>query len=357
MMSKAKKFPAKSLGIRSKLISLIIKAMSKTGFFCVYGFLRSRMFKHLVPIIAYHRVSEVDDYPWSLTPVTPKEFEQEIRYLSHKYHIISLDDLVTYSDKLKTLPPKTAVVTFDDGYKDTYRNAYPILKKYRIPATVFLTTGHIGTGKLFWWDKVGYVIWKTESNTIDLGELGIHHLNSASSRLQMSNTVITTLKQFSIKKRDELINGMVVSNGVDIPPNLGEKLILSWDEIKEMSKNGISFGAHTVSHPILSRLSLEAASKEILDSKKHIEKELGQEVTTFCYPNGEPGDFSGDIEGILKSNGFKCAITLSPAAFVSPTSRIYELPRIPGTTSFDKFKLVTSGLYTDLYPIWSLLRR
>jgi peptidoglycan/xylan/chitin deacetylase (PgdA/CDA1 family) len=331
--------------------------MSKTGLFCAYGFLRSRLIKQQVPIFAYHRVSMATDFPWSLTPVTPQNFEREIRYLSHRYQIIALDELITSFNKFKTLPPKTAVVTFDDGYKDTYLNAYPILKKNNIPATVFLTTGHIGTGKLFWWDKVGYVICKTELTTLDLGELGMYHLNSAGNRLQVANLISARLKQLPIKNRDELINRMVNSSGVDIPPNLGEELILSWNEIKEMSKNGINFGSHTVSHPILTRLPLEVARKEIIDSKKDIEKELSQEVTTFCYPNGEPGDFNNDIEGILKSNGFKCSVTLIPAAFVSPASQLYELPRIPGTASFDTFKLVTSGLYTDLSPVWSLLRR
>jgi peptidoglycan/xylan/chitin deacetylase (PgdA/CDA1 family) len=123
-----------------------------------------------------------------------------------------------------------------------------------------------------------------------------------------------------------------------------------------MSRNGISFGAHTVSHPTLSRLPLEAARKEILDSKRHIEKELGKEVTTFSYPNGEPGDFNGDIEEILKSNGFRCAVTYTPAAFVSPTPQLYRLPRI-GEPSFDKFELIMSGLYFDVVAKCSRLRR
>jgi len=357
MICKVKKLSMKSSSIQGKLVSITLKTMRITGFFGAYEFLRFCLAKQQVPIIAYHRVSPVNDYPWSLTPVTPQDFEQEIRYLSNRYKIVSLDELVTSFNKYKTLPPKTAVVTFDDGYKDNYLNAYPILKKYNIPATVFLTTGHISTGKLFWWDKVAYVIWKTELNTLDLGELGTYHLNSSRSRLQVTNAVTARLKQIPAENKDSLIRGMVKSSGVDIPPNLGKEIILSWDDIREMSRDGIEFGAHTVSHPILTRLPLEEARKEIIDSKKHIEKELGQEVTTFCYPNGEPGDSNSDIEDILKSNGFRCAVILKPSAFVSSTMRLFSLPRIAGTASFDTFRLVTSGLYTDLYSLRSLLRR
>jgi peptidoglycan/xylan/chitin deacetylase (PgdA/CDA1 family) len=83
---------------------------------------------------------------------------------------------------------------------------------------------------------------------------------------------------------------------VDIPPNIGKELVLSWEEAKEMSRNGISFGAHTVSHPILTKLPLDRARKERLDSKRRIEQELDREVTTFCYPNGWPGDYDNGIE-------------------------------------------------------------
>jgi peptidoglycan/xylan/chitin deacetylase (PgdA/CDA1 family) len=357
MISEVKISSVKTPVSKGRLVSHTIKAMSKTGLFYVYGFLRFHLVKQQVPIIAYHRVSMPTDYPWSLTPVTPQKFEQEMIYLSHRYQIISLDELITSFKKSKTLPPKTAVVTFDDGYKDTYLNAYPILKKYNIPATVFLTTGHIGTGKLFWWDKVRYVVWKTKLNTLDLDEFGIYPLNSPGNRLQVANIIEKKLKILPDEEKSKSIDMLIQQSSVDIPSKLGAELVLSWDEIKEMSKNGINFGSHTVNHPILTRIPLEAARKEILDSKKHIEKELGQEVTTFCYPNGEPDDFNSDIEEILESNGIKCAITLTPAAFFSPASRLYELPRIPGTASFDTFKFVTSGLYTDLYPVWSLLRR
>jgi peptidoglycan/xylan/chitin deacetylase (PgdA/CDA1 family) len=344
--------------MKSKIVTLALRSMRSIGFCCAYGFFRSRLIKQQVAIIAYHRISKVTDYPWSLTPVTPRDFERELRYLSSMYRVISLEELSASLNDLKALPQKTAVITFDDGYKDIYLNAYPIIKKYQTPATVFLTTGHIGTGHLFWWDKVSYVIWKTEFDTINLGEFGTYHLNSANSRLRVVNTILNRLKQLPITQRDELVNRTVISSGVDIPSSLGEELILSWNEIKEMNRNGINFGAHTVTHPILTRLPLDEAAREIISSKKHIEEELGREVTTFCYPNGKPDDFNSDIEEIIKNSGFKCAVTAAtPAAFVSSTAQRYKLPRIPGTSSYDKFEFVMSGLYTDLATIKDVLSR
>ena len=243
--------------IEKRLAKNVLRAARRTGFLHAYSTLRSRLVKRKVAILAYHRIDWATRYPWSITPnVTPDNFDLEMRYLHQRYHIISLDELSNNLSDLKVLHPNTAVVTIDDGYKDTYLNAYPILRKYNTPATVFLTTGHIGTGSLFWSDKVSYIIWKTKLNSLELGDLGAYHLTSSDDRRRVSYKVIARLKQLSVKDRDELIERLVRLSGVNIPLNLGKELILSWDEIKEMSKNGISFGAHTVSHPILTRIPL-----------------------------------------------------------------------------------------------------
>ena len=348
MTLKAKMSSTMKLGFKGRLVNQAARPLSRLGFSRAYGFFRSCLVERQVAIIAYHRVGRVSDYPWSLAPVSPRDFERQVRYLRRKYRIISLEELSASLGDLKAMPPKTAVITFDDGYKDVYLNAYPVLKSYNMPATLFLTTGNIGTGDLFWWDKIGYVVWKTKLNELDLGELGIYHLDSDSSRLQASTIIEKKLKNIPDEKRGESIETLMRRSGIDIPANLGKELILSWDEVKEMAGNGISFGAHTVHHPILTRLPLEAARREIVDSKKKIEKELGREVTTFCYPNGEPGDYNSDIQEILKSSGFRCAVTFKPAAFVSKTALPFQLPRITGTSSYDLFELAMSGLYTDL---------
>ena len=322
--------------------------MSTVGFDRTYGFFRSLLVKPQVAIIAYHHIGSEGDYPWSTRSVTTPEFVRQMRYLKNNFQIISLDELSASLRNFKDLPSKTAVVTFDDGYKDFYLNAYPVLKEYGIPATVFLVTGHIGTGKLFWFDRIRYIIEKTELSALKIKDLGVFDLNSAIDRRQPAKAITNELKNLSLEFRDALIEEIVTASGVDIPVDLGERVILSWREVKEMSRNGVNFGAHTVSHPILTRLPLEAAQKEILDSKMQAEKMLEREVTAFCYPNGEPRDFNADIEEILKDSGFKCAVTLEPAAFVQPEARPYSLPRIAAVPNFHTFEFMMSGLYSDL---------
>jgi peptidoglycan/xylan/chitin deacetylase (PgdA/CDA1 family) len=302
----------------------------------------------------YHRVGHASDYPWNPAPITGQDFEYQMRYLMHRYQIMSLRNLaIALGDPDTALPRNTAVITFDDGCKDMYSNAYPILKKYGIPATVFLTTGHIGTDNPFWWDKVGYAIWKTKLDELDLGVLGTFRLPQDSIRPRLANTIIEAIKLLPEEKRDELVEGLMRSSQVDIPANMGKELVLSWDEIREMNNSGIDFGAHTVTHPILTKIPIEISKKEIVDSKRHIEKEVDQEVTTFCYPNGGPGDFDAKIEEILKNNGFICAVTAAPLGFVSSTSSLYGLPRISAEAGFDKFRLLIFGVQHYLVSKWN----
>ena len=171
-------------------------------------------------IICYHcRNDEANSY---LRPTTVTDFRNQMRYLSKAYHPISLERMARHGT---LLPRKTIVVTLDDGYQDNYENAYPILKEYDIPATVFLTTGFIGTGEIPRWEKGHYTAEKT--------------------------------------------------------------LMLSWKQVREMSDNGISFGSHTLTHPFLTRIPRTQAEKEIHLSKDIIEQQIGKCITTFSYPSGD----------------------------------------------------------------------
>jgi hypothetical protein len=198
---------------------------------------------------------------------------------------------------------------------------------------------------------VSYVIYHTKSKTIEVDDGKVYKLDSTNERHRMASAMQKRLKEMPDEKRKESVEKLVQLSGVNIPPDLGKELVMSWNEIKEMSQNGVSFGAHTVNHPILTKLPLEEAEREILMSKQHIENKLDQAVTTFCYPNGEPGDYNSDIEKILRNNGFKCAVTVAPSAFVSPKVPRYRMPRIPESSSLDIFYLLMSGLYLDLVTV------
>lgn len=334
--------------------ALLAAAIDKPRFLDAYGFVRRKITKSQVAILMYHRVSPKID-PWSLRSLSPQSFETQIKYFSKNYEILSLDRLIEYIVQGEPFPEKAVVMTFDDGYKDNYRYAYPILKRYNIPATIFLTTGHIGTGSLFWWDKVSYCIQQTSLDKINLKGFGSFSLRSEKEKYRAKSALLEGLKKLPGKKKDLLIDELRAISGEEIPDDLGENLILSWDEIKEMSCDGIAFGAHTVNHPIIKNLPFDQAKWEIIQSKKDIEKMIGNPVTAFSYPNGI---FSPDIAELVRTSGFKCAVAVSPCGPISLNDSLYGLGRIIIEEDFSKSKVMLSGLWGDLKFIhWSTVKR
>jgi peptidoglycan/xylan/chitin deacetylase (PgdA/CDA1 family) len=241
------------------------------------------------------------------------------------------------------------VITFDDGYKNVFTCAYPILRKYHVPATIFLTTGHTETDNPFWWDKVNHIIKDTTLTRLELEEAGEYSLTTPNQRLKARRAITKCLEGLPEERKSQLIQRMETLAGGSLPA-LNETATLSWNQIEEMSHHDITFGSHTATHPILTRISPEQANHEIYRSKKDIEEHLGKPVNLFSYPNGERGDFNNDIKQLLKDNGFIGAVSSIPGTNTTGTDP-YELRRFSNVGGgLDIFKLEISGIVPHFVP-------
>jgi peptidoglycan/xylan/chitin deacetylase (PgdA/CDA1 family) len=317
-----------------------------------YAFIRRTLIRSQIAILMYHRVGPQNDN-WSLETTSLENFEKQIRYLSRNYEILLVEQLAQLIREGKDLPTKAVVITFDDGYRDNYVYGFPILRKYHVPATIFLSTGHIGTHNLFWWDKVSYLIHHTEMKQLGLGELGTYQLNSEREKSLATSSLVDRLKKIPDEQKNLAIGQLARISGVDIPGELGKKFILSWQEVIEMSRNGVSFGSHTVNHPILTNLTSDQAKWEIVQSKKDIEEKIGKKVLSFSYPNG---NFNQEIVAFLEKSGYGCAVAVSPYNLISRKNNIYTLSRIGTGDDFNIFKVMFCGLWGDLQSIRGRLR-
>jgi len=326
------------------ITGLVVSSAVRLGILDAYAFLRRRLAKCEIAILLYHRVSPEKD-GWSHESLSPESFEIQMEYLSRNYKILSLDGLVDFVKSRKPPQEKAVVITFDDGYEDNYLYAYPILRKYHIPATIFLVTGHIDTGDLFWWDKVGYIIQHATINELNLGVLGDYSLKSEGDRHRATFIITERLKNLWEDRKSVLIKKMLDACHVEIPPDLGKKLILSWKEVKEMANGGVTFGAHSVNHYVLVNVPLEQAKNEVSQSKRDIEERLGKEVSAFSYPNG---DYNADIVELVKASGYVCAVSMWPGGLISLKDCVYQLNRIRARENFYKFKATLCGLWGDL---------
>ena len=307
-----------------------------------------------VGIIVYHRVGEKEGFPF-LSPIPLREFEKQIEYLSKTFMVMPLDILVEHVLEKKTLPKRVVAITFDDGYRDNYRHAYPILKRYGLSATFFLATDYINKGVLFWWDQAGYVLQQTRLRNLEMHGVGTYSLRTDAERRRATLRIIETLKGLPDGRKDLLLEDLARVASVQVPSDLGKEFILSWDEIRRMSSNGMDFGAHSHTHPILTRIPLLAAREEIIRSKHHIEEQIGRRITSFAYPNGMPGDFNEDIKKIVRESGFERAFAVCPMGAMSPTMDRYQISRfLAPMEGLCKIKFLLSGLH----PAWGLhLRR
>lgn len=265
-------------------------------------------------VVNYHRIDDpyrgdFDSFKPNVS-ATPQAFERQMEYLAKWFNIVSLRDLVEWLDGHKDLPPYAALITFDDGYLDNYTSAFPILHRYNFPALIFLTTGHIGTDAPFYWDMAAYCFSHTENDHLTFPNGHVESWSDQRQLAQVSKNWIEFMKTLPQAEKQIYVENLPVLLGVSIPARFFEKLMMNWDHVREMQKSGMEFGAHTMHHPILTRISLEQARQEVLGSKTRIEKELGERVLGFAYPNGQASDLNEAIERVVAESGIRAAFTL-----------------------------------------------
>ncbi|WP_304511753.1 polysaccharide deacetylase family protein [Desulfobacula sp.] len=226
----------------------------------------------------------------------------------------------------------SVAITFDDGFLSNYTLAYPILKEFGLPAAmIYLSTGFIGTNNAPWVDELMDILSTTKSSTLIFPELLGDEVLNISTRHQKR---VAVTKLFNImlrlKHKQKIIKMQKLSKmlGVDeIIKENAERKMLNWDEVTEMSNNSISFGAHTISHPTLSKMEISEAKREICESKKEIEARIGKKVRHFAIPNGKKEDFSEKLKKYCKETGLKTVVSTEPG-LVDGKSDPYFLRRI-----------------------------
>jgi len=264
--------------------------------------------RNKVRVLFYHRVNRYGDH----FGMDPETFEYQIRYLTKHYNIISMSDylcLVKETERKKN----AVLLTFDDGYKDNYTFAYPILKKYSIPATIFLTTDFIDGKIWLWHDIFRYMVENTPLKKVEVNLKDRNYewrFENNTERLKVRKNIYDLYKDTPRSERMLKLRDLATLLKVSIPVLPTEKYApLSWNDIKEMSKNNIEFGSHTRTHEILSKLSNEDAYQELEESKQRIENELQLRADVFAYPNGQHEDFTEATQMLLEKTSYKMAFT------------------------------------------------
>jgi len=303
-------------------------------------------------ILLYHRVAELDSDPWGLV-VTPRHFEEHLQVLRGFGRVMPLKELAAAVNN-QALPRRAVAVTFDDGYADNLLNAKPLLEKHSVPATVFIATGHTGEAREFWWDELdtlflqpgslpGELNLKVNSNEYhwELGETAVYEEESlAANRMWKAwrpevptprHSIYRSLWQLMqpmshIERRR--VGDKLLQWAGERPHDNRARRVLTSEEIVELTAGGlIEAGCHTVTHPQLSSLDADSQRREIGDSKAHLEKILGRQVTAFAYPYGGERDYTSETVDLIRRKEFYCGCTTTEAV-VRANTDCYRLPRL-----------------------------
>lgn len=322
------------LNVKSKLIQLAGP---------VGGYQFCRIITRSTPkILMYHRFSESPQPGF----VHREVFERQVVYLKNNFNIITLNDLVKGYQQHGVFPANSVVITVDDGYSDFYDIAFSLLKKHNISATFFVTTRFIDGDFWLWPDRIRYIL--EHSNKIDLHKIDGSfwcktQLMINGDRRALWVTLVNYLLSIPEEEKNHWLDEFTEQQRIKLPVRpTGNYQAVNWNQVREMDANNIEIGAHTQSHPSLGRLKPEQLSTEIQGSADVIHNQIGHRPTSFCFPNGQPSDYSELAKENVMVSGCQSAVTAFYDEHV--TNDLFELRRFNVSADWQYFARSVNGV-------------
>jgi peptidoglycan/xylan/chitin deacetylase (PgdA/CDA1 family) len=244
-----------------------------------------------------------------------KLLRKQFSWLDRHFRVLPLLELVARLQSGRGLGHNSVALTIDDGRRNFYEFAYPLLKEFRFPATFFVVSSFIGTQEWIWTDKV---LW--------LSEQPVRAAALATANL---DALFKSLNRLPPPERDTRILAMAAEAGAQIPQKpIGKYAPCSWGRLREMADSGlVAIGSHTKTHPILAGISDEETGRELNESRAEIEAGIQGRISSFCFPNGSVEDYRPSQVSQIQEAGYTCAVTSVPGLVDGGADR-YQLPRI-----------------------------
>lgn len=274
-------------------------------------------------VLTYHRILPAPD-PLLPDEVDAGRFERELGFLVQHFRVLPLVEAVERLRR-RSLPARALCITLDDGYANNCDIALPILRRHSVPATCFVASGFVGGG-LMWNDVVIEAIRGARAGQVNLRRhgLGLHELASIGDRCRAVNFLLTAIKHLPPAERAARVEAILAAT--EQVPARGQ--MMSEQQIRLLHQSGVEIGAHTVTHPILTRLDAGSARREIEDSRRQLGEIVRAPIRTFAYPNGRPGsDYAVEHVRMVREAGYEAAVSTAWGA-ARRRSDVLQLPRL-----------------------------
>lgn len=303
-------------------------------------------------ILTYHRFSEREGGE----RISARAFAEQVEYLATHYTLVPLSQMARWLLSSREIPPRLAAITIDDGYRDAYEIAFPILRKHCAPATVFVVTEFVEGAAWLWTDKLRYLTGLAEPLRTEVAIGGCKlslELNGDATRRTAAGRINAALKTLPEEAREAALERLAFELGVNLPERPpAEYGAINWRQAREMADAGVEIGSHTLTHPILTSLGDDRLQEEVRQSQSRLETALRRKVETFCYPNG---DYDIRVQCEVARAGYKCAVT-TEVGLNGAQDNPLALRRIHGEYDLAHFVQSTSG-FEQVKDRWRYRRR
>ena len=262
-------------------------------------------------VLTYHRISEAADtlLDYGVWSATPDALDQQLRFLKRHAEVITADDL---PHVWRARYGRYVLVAFDDGYRDNYELAFPILRSHGLSAIFFLATGFLDHPRVSWWDEIAWMVQQSTRDELPAGRwLGAPlRLDEGGGRKLAVRALTAVYKSLPVEQTETYLDFLAEATGSGrCPPALMHDAWLTWDMARQMQAAGMRFGGHTVNHPVLARLPPADQRAEIEQCARRLEAELGSPMRWFSYPVGAPNTFSQATRQCLHDQGVRYAFS------------------------------------------------
>lgn len=292
-------------------------------------------------ILAYHRVLDpvqpmAFEFDIELISACADSFRQQMKIVQRDFEPLRFSEVIEHLDAGRRLPRRAVVVTFDDGYDDNYRVAYPILRELQVPATFFVSTGHIDSGMPYAYDWLVYMICKTNARELRVPEAGVAWdlPESMLGRRECAARFLEVLKACEALTQEAIIDSLEQRWAMPRAVH-AQCRPMSWDQLREMRDGGMELGSHGVHHRMLAKLPRPLMASEISDSKSVLEHRLGQPVQVISYPVGGFEAFDREVAKVASDAGFRLACSYVSGTNSLRSDSLYTLRRLHVERSVD----------------------
>ena len=258
-----------------------------------------------VLVLNYHRIGnpQTCEFDRNVYSASQDNFDEQIKYLKQNFDIINTHDLAELSHAERK-NGRNVLITFDDGYRDNYELAFPVLEAANTTATFFITTGFIENRIPAWWDEIAWIVRHSNVSQFQL-KLKDHLVSITLDPQNLEAAIKKVIKIYwslSSTEQKQFLDQLCQETKQErCPRKVADETWMTWEMICEMEAGGMDFGGHTVNHPIFTKHPVETWDYELKAAKQQLETKLENNIVAFSYPVGGKGMFDDVLKEKLRS--------------------------------------------------------